>query len=110
MKGKHVVAFLSLTCSHCRLAALKFGVLTRNNPSLPVYFVLNGDSISLKPFYDETKTEHIPCNIVKGSPFIVMSGLSLPAIYFVNNGIVEQRKSYIELDEKVITDWLSNSK
>ena len=107
MKGKHVIAFLSLTCPHCRLAALKFGVMTRKNPTLPVYFVLNGDSADLKPFYEETKTDYIPHNIVKGSPFIVMSGLSLPAIYFVNNGLVEQRESYVSLNEKMITDWLS---
>ena len=109
MKGKHIISFLSLTCPHCRLAALKFGVMTKNNPNLPVYFILNGDSDKLKSFFEETKSAHIPSNIVKGNPFIVMSGLSLPAIYFVNNGLVEKRSSYITLNEDTISNWLKKT-
>lgn len=107
MQGKHIIAFLSLTCPHCRLAALKFGVITKKKPKLPVYFVLNGDSSNLKDFYDETKSQNIPCNIVKGDSFVTLSGLSLPAIYFVNNGLVEQRQTYVSLDEEMITKWLA---
>lgn len=106
MKGKHVVAFLSLTCSHCENAAYKFGVIAQRNPKLPIYFILNGDSSELKPFFDFSKSDHIPWNMVKGSPFVELSGLSLPAIYFVNNGIVEKRISYIDLTDDSITTWL----
>lgn len=106
MHGKHIIAFLSLTCPHCRIAALKFGVMIKRNPTLPIYFVLNGDSVNLKPFYEETKAENIASNIVKGNQFVVLSGLSLPAIYFVNNGLVEKRQNYVSLNEEMITNWL----
>jgi len=106
MKGKHIIAFLSLTCPHCRLAALKFGVITKENPEFPIYFILNGDSAKIKPFYEETKSENIPSNIVKGNSFIELSGLSLPAIYFVKDGIVEKRENYLNITNEMITNWL----
>jgi len=107
MKGKHVVAFISLTCPHCRLAALKFGIIKKQDPNIPIYFVLNGDSVNLKPFYEETKAEHIPSNIVLGRRFVFISGFSLPNIMFLNNGIVERKVSYHEITKETIEDWLS---
>src|ERR1035437_1879237 len=65
-KGKHILAFLSMSCPHCKLAALKLGIMAKNNPNLPVYFILNGDSADLKQFYAYSNTEDIPASIVLG--------------------------------------------
>lgn len=108
IQGKHIIACLSLSCPHCRLAALKFGIMKRTNPQLPVYFVLNGDSAKLKRFYEDTRSENISSNIVKGSRFIVLSGLKLPAIYMVNNSIVERRIQYTDVTDKDIMDWVKS--
>ena len=105
-KGKHIVALFSLSCPHCRVAALKFSILKKNNPQLPIYFLLNGDSTELHDFYEDTNTEAIPSNIIPDNRFITLSGLSVPAIFFEKDGIVEQRVDYITLSEKMITDWM----
>src|SRR5262249_8005704 len=35
--GKHIVAFLSQACPHCRIAAYKMHVMKQNNQSLPFF-------------------------------------------------------------------------
>src|SRR3989344_4296004 len=59
-EGKHVVAFMSMTCPHCRIAAKKMRIIQERNPQLPMYIVLNGKDEKLKPFYDDTHAEKIP--------------------------------------------------
>lgn len=105
-KGKQIIALLSLSCPHCRVAALKCSILKKTIPQLPIYFLLDGDSTQLKDFIDETKSEAIPSKMIPLNYFITLSGLSVPAIYFVKDGIVEQRVDYTTLNENMITDWL----
>lgn len=105
--GKKIIAFLSLTCEHCRLGARKLQTMLEKHPHLPVYFVLNGDSKNLKPFYQETKTHLVPYAFLFGKNFIRTAGLSLPVILLVNGSVIEYRLRYTELNEKAIQDWLS---
>jgi hypothetical protein len=104
--GKHVVAFLSLTCPHCRIAAKKFHLIMRNNPSLPVYFVLNGDKELLPEFYSDTKTQDIPSSMALGKAFANLAGWHLPQIYYIDNGIVVKKVDYFELNQYQIEDWV----
>jgi hypothetical protein len=105
-KGKYIIAFMSLTCPHCRIGAYKLHIIKKRNPDIPIFFILNGDNNNLKSFFDETKASDIPYTILLGSDFVKMSGLNLPAIYWVNNGIVLKKTKYIYLDQKEIEDWL----
>ena len=108
-EGKHVIAFMSLTCPHCRVAANKIRIIHERNPEISFYFVLNGDIEKLKPFFEDTHTETIPhCMLVGGKPvnhFIYLAGTNMPAIYMVNNGIVEHVVNYIDLDQEEIEKW-----
>ena len=105
-KGKQIVAFLSLTCSHCRIAAKKFRLLKKNNPALPIYFVLNGDKSMLTEFLSDTKTETIPHSFCLGKSFIQLSSAHLPRIYFLDNSIIVKKADYFELDQARIEAWL----
>lgn len=105
-QGKHIVAFMSLTCPHCRVAAYKMHIIKKKNPEIPIFFVLNGDKEVLDAFFEETKSSDIPYTFLLGPDFIKISGVRLPAIFFVNNGIVEKRTKYIYLKQKEIEDWL----
>ncbi len=105
-KGKHIISFMSLTCPHCKMAAYKMHLMYEDNPNLPFYFVLNGDSTSLAPFWERTQAEDIPHSMLSGRDFVELSGLSLPAIYWVNDGTVEATATYINLDQKEIESWL----
>ncbi|MBI3719484.1 MAG: hypothetical protein HY252_12950, partial [Sphingobacteriales bacterium] len=65
--GKHVLAFMSLTCPHCRVAAKKMKIIKERNPEISMYFILNGDDNKIEPFFEETHAENIPYCILLGS-------------------------------------------
>jgi hypothetical protein len=109
-KGKHVLAFMSLKCPHCRVAAKKFRLIKVNNPAIPIYFVLNGDKQDLQAFLDDTKIDNIPYSFALGKAFVQLSGTTLPKIYYINNTIVYKKVDYYELNQYQIEDWLKDSK
>ncbi|MBS1634507.1 MAG: DoxX family protein [Bacteroidetes bacterium] len=105
--GKHIIAFMSLTCPHCRIAAKKMKLIHDHNPNISIYFVLNGDKEKFKPFYDDTHSESIPYCQLNGRAFVYLAGVELPMIYMVNNSTVENYVNYMELDQTEIEKWLA---
>jgi hypothetical protein len=105
-KGKHILAFMSLSCPHCRIAAKKIRIMHERNPEISFYFILNGDEEKLKPFFEDTHTEEIPHCMLLGRPFVYLAGTVMPAIYLVNNGVVEHDLDYMRLDQGEIEEWL----
>lgn len=105
-KGKHIIAFMSLTCPHCRIAANKIRVMHERNPDISFYFVLNGDEKNLAPFFENTQTQNIPHCLLLGRNFVLLAGTSMPAIYLVNNSTVEHVVNYMDMDQKEIENWL----
>ena len=109
-KGKQVLAFMSLTCQHCRVAAKKFRLIKKNNPALPIYFVLNGEKTRYKEFIDDTKASNIPSSYCFGKPFVQLASTTLPRIYYLDNGIVVKKVDYFELNQYAIEDWIAQGK
>jgi hypothetical protein len=105
-KDKHVVAFLSLTCSHCRIAAKKFRLIKKNNPALPVYFILNGSRADYKNFIEDTRATNIPSSYCLGKTFLKLSSAHLPRIYYLNNGMIVKKTDYYELSQYAIERWI----
>jgi len=105
--GKHVLAFMSLTCPHCRIAANKFRLINKNNPSLPIYFILNGDRANYRPFMDETRCDNIPNSFCLGKTFIQLASTNLPRIYYIDNGMVVKKVDYFELNQYALEKWIS---
>ena len=105
-RGKHVIAFMSLTCPHCKMAAYKMQLMIKDNPDISMFMVLNGDSTLLAPFWEKTKARDIPHTMLYGKDFVSLSGLNLPAIYWINDSWVEARSNYITLDQKAIEEWM----
>ncbi|MBP7808967.1 MAG: DoxX family protein [Bacteroidia bacterium] len=106
-QGKHVLAFMSLSCQHCRIAAKKIRLIHEKNPDIHFYFILNGEKEKKKWFYLDTKTEDIPYTMLRARPFVYLAGTNLPTLYLVNNSKVEHWVNYMELDQKEIENWLS---
>jgi uncharacterized membrane protein YphA (DoxX/SURF4 family) len=106
-QGKHVLAFMSLSCQHCRIAAKKIRLIHEKNPDIHFYFILNGEKEKMKWFYLDTKTEDIPYTMLRARPFIYLAGTNLPTLYLVNNSTVEHWVNYIELDQTEIEKWLT---
>lgn len=106
-KGKHIIAFMSLTCPHCRIAAKKLKIMKEKNPAISMYLVLNGDYKDIPRFFDDTKARNIDYCILNGPGFVYLGGLNLPAIFLVNNSVVENNVNYMELDQTEIEKWLA---
>ena len=106
-KGKHILAFLSTTCPHCRLAAYKLHVMHGRNPLLPIFLVLNGKPENIADFYNETKANDIPAINLKGVYMLKMSGPQLPAIFFINNDTVIKKPNYMQLNQAEAEKWLA---
>lgn len=107
--GKHVIAFMSMTCPHCRIAAKKLRIFKQKNPTLPIYFILNGDYQKIHAFFDDTKARNIDYCILNGKNFVYLAGLNMPAIYLVNNSVVDTEVNYMELDQAEIEKWVDKN-
>ncbi len=105
-QGKHIIAFMSLTCPHCRIAAKKIRLMKENNHQLPFYFVLNGDEKDLKVFFEDTKATNIPYCMLLGKPFIYLAGVRMPTIYMVQNDTIVNKIDYLSLQQNEIENWL----
>lgn len=107
-KGKHIVAFLSLTCSHCRVAAQKLAIIHKRNPALPIYFALNGNKKKLPTFFDETHSKAIPHNLFLGPEnWIKVAGVSLPIVMYLENSIVVKKCILPEIDQEDMEVWMA---
>ena len=105
--GKHVIAFLSLTCKHCKVAANKIRIMHERDPSIPFYFVLNGDEADLQRFFRDTGTQDIPHCILLGRHFVYLAGTILPDIFMIDNGMIVNDVNYMDLDQDGLEKWLN---
>lgn len=106
-KGKHIVAFMSLTCPHCKKAAFLFHVIKKQHPEFPVYFVLYGADEYQKDFFEETKAEDIPhFRFNNTDAFTRFAEKGVPAIYFINNSVIERDANYYQISPENIQEWL----
>ncbi len=106
-KGKHIIAFVSPSCIHCRRAGLLMHDILHHNPSLPIYMVIGGTTSDLKDFWAASKAEDVPHTRLATEPFMKLSKGIFPTILWVNNGMVEgELLSYKDLDEKVLEKWM----
>lgn len=105
-EGKKIVCFFSLRCPHCKLAAQKISIIKDNLPTdIPVYYYLGGDSTKINDWWKEANSHKFPYNNVPDTKenarnFWGISGGSLPAIFFIENGIVWKKVEYSSLNQE----------
>ncbi|MDB5284367.1 MAG: protein tlpB [Bacteroidota bacterium] len=106
-KGKHIIAFLSMRCPHCRIAAKKLVVIEKEHPDIPLFFILAGRKDRLKDFFDDTKCDSIPYMHLKNDQmFLQFTHGAFPQIFWVNNSQIEFDCNYFELNDIDIEKWL----
>ncbi len=103
---KHIVAFVSRSCSHCRKAALRMHDIKQNNPAIPFYMVIAGTDTAFYTFWEDTHAQNIPWSLLPEKPFMDYTGGEFPQIIWLNNGKVEANITYPELDQKTIEEWM----
>jgi hypothetical protein len=105
-KGKWVIAFLSLTCPHCRIAAKKLHVIQMKDTALKIHLILNGDKAELTPFFEDTRANNISWSMFLGAQnFIKLAGVSLPQILWVDNSVVVKKSRYFFLEQSELEQW-----
>lgn len=105
-KGKHIIAFVSPGCSHCRNASSIMHRMKENNPSIPFYLIVGDTTSDLADFWAETKAENIPHTRLDENAFDKYTGGEYPQIIWVNNSWAEANTTYPELDQKIIEQWM----
>ncbi len=106
-KGKHIIAFMSLTCQHCRKAAYLLQIIHHQHPDVPIFIVLAGSQHFEDEFFKETHAIALPHILFTDTKtFSIMSGSGVPAIYWINNSVIERKANYYQLDPKSIKEWL----
>lgn len=105
-KGKHIIAFVSRSCSHCRHAANIMREMREQDPQLPFYLIIGDTASGLEDFWGATHAEGIPHTQLADEPFDRYTGGEYPQIIWVNNGWVEANTTYPELKREVIERWL----
>lgn len=106
-KGKHIVAFMSLTCPHCKKAAYLMQTIHREHPEIPMYIVLSGARAEERNFFNETHADGVPhIYLDDAEAFMQLAGDSVPAIYWINNSVVERESNYFQLEPAQMKAWL----
>jgi len=108
-KGKHIIAFLSPSCIHCRRAALKMHEMKLRNPNIPFFFVIGGMKTDLKDFWKASNAQDMPYIRLAEAPFMKYTHSVFPTILWVNNSKVEADVDYPELNQQVIEKWMAAS-
>ncbi|RME16915.1 MAG: hypothetical protein D6799_04435 [Bacteroidetes bacterium] len=106
--GKKILCFFSTTCKFCAFSAKKITLFQKNyHINLPVYYVFWGDEASLKTFWEKSESFRFPYQLAQPDVFFALSGNQLPAIYFLENGIIQAKHGYRTLDDKDLLSFIS---
>ena len=90
-KGKKVVAFLSYKCSHCINATKKLVLLDKRKKINNLYLVVGSKhEEKLLSFIDNNKPQ-FPIIWMAGNDFFKYSGGRLPAIFYIENGVMKKK-------------------
>ncbi len=105
-KGKHIIAFLSPTCEHCRIAARKMSLMRAENKELPFFMIIGGVASDLTEFWKVTKAQNIPYMRLHRDPFLQYTQGMFPLILWVDNGTVVAKSTYNTLSQQAVEQWL----
>jgi hypothetical protein len=105
-QGKHLMAFMSLGCPHCRNAARIFKDIYAQDSTVPIFMVLYGYPSDTADFFADTRAGRVP-HFVYHNPkeFQKMAGKFVPNIFWINNGVAERRITYIQLNKDLLRSW-----
>lgn len=114
-QGRHILCFMSLSCSHCRDAAKIITAMKRKSPFLPYYIVFaNGTDSTrdarLADFMADTKADNIPYHFIDQEDFVDMIHRSgsdgVPSIFWMKDTTIIRKISIPELNLAETQEWL----
>lgn len=108
--GKHLVAFMSLTCKHCLKAATKMAEMHKEDPNIPIIFIFPQPNEVQLPLVDsfiqKTHSQDIPKHFIPMYTFRELAGKAVPSIYMINDKNIEDKiDNYKIIKTKELQDW-----
>jgi hypothetical protein len=107
--GRVVLAFLSLRCKFCRYTAMKLAIISREQAKpIPLYFVFwdLSSNEALIDFHKRTKSEKVPYKLLPEEKFLSLSGNNLPAVFFLENGIIKKKTGFRDMKPVEVINFL----
>ncbi|MGB0886971.1 MAG: DoxX family protein [Vicingaceae bacterium] len=90
-EGKKIVAFFSSTCSHCLNASRIFTSVGKNKEINNLYYVIGAKTEkSLNSFLEQSNSNY-PIIWINDDTFFKYSGGRLPAIVYLDNGVIKKK-------------------
>jgi hypothetical protein len=90
-KGNKMIAFFSNSCSHCLNASRIFASIDKNQEVNNLYYVVGAKTEkTLNDFLDKSDNE-IPVIWIEGDEFFKYSGGRLPAIVYLEDGVIKKK-------------------
>ena len=107
-KGNELVAFFSYKCSHCINASRKFVSINKNQEITNLYYVIGSkNEEGLLDFIQETNPE-FPIIWMSDDVFFRYSGGKLPAIVYLENGVIKKKWFGDLFDVDELKEYLKN--
>jgi hypothetical protein len=103
--GKHILAFFSASCPHCRMAAYKMHLMKEEDTTLPIFMIIGGTS-SLTDFWKASNAHNIPYCRLAVEPFLKYTGGVFPTILWLDNDTVVAKSDYITLSQAEMEQWI----
>jgi thiol-disulfide isomerase/thioredoxin len=82
-KETTLIAFLSMSCAHCKYAAQRLAHLHDAMPELNMLIILNGDSSEAASFRENHNISKINYSMLGANAFLELAGNSVPAIFLI---------------------------
>ena len=106
-KGKKIVAFLSYKCQHCINAGIKFSLLDKKKKISNLYFVIGSKKEKgLLEYLEKTKPD-FPIIWMNDDSFFNYSGGRLPAIIYIEDGIMKKKWFGDRFDVEDISNYFT---
>lgn len=103
----HFIGFLSMTCSHCKIAAERISLIKKAYPEMSVFLVLNGDSSEVNDYRTDRGIRNIPYTMLGAEPFMELAGNSVPVLYVVKDSSVHFKPNLFQLNGNTIHELLN---
>lgn len=117
-KGKHIIAFMSLGCGHCRDAATAFARIKKQHPELPVHLIFSSGTDStrtekLEDFMSATGAQNLEHSFIPKEDFLYFMQATqsngVPIILWMQDSTIYRRISVPEINEKEMIHWLDQT-
>lgn len=112
-KGRYLVAFFSMGCKYCKLTTQKLALIaSRTDADFKRFYFFGKDEAKipqyeadLLKFWKETRSDVVPNMVLVRKDFFDLAGYALPAVYLVEDGVVQRQLNFRSIDDTVIEEF-----